>query len=132
MLTERSGQFYPYSNENVLTGRWQGPITTDRTRPVALNPYWNLTVLDRTLNQGPVSIDRTRPVADCLLWNLTGVDRTLPLSVRSLDHSSVRSHQTGSPQSNELTGPCGQRPVALEPASGQHLTLHSLPTLEHM
>ena len=72
----------------TLTGRWQGPVTTDRTRPVALNPYWNLTVLDRTLNQGPVSTDRTRPVADCLLWNLTGVDRTLVLSVRSLDHSA--------------------------------------------
>ena len=50
MLTGRSGQFYPHSSENVLTGRWQGPITTDRMRPVALNPYWNLTVLDRTLN----------------------------------------------------------------------------------
>ena len=100
---------------------------------VALNPHWNLTVLDRTLNpQGPVSTYRTRSVTDSLLWNLTGVDRTLPLNVWSLDHSSVRSHQTGSPQSNELTGPCGQRPVAPEPASGQCLTLHSLPTFEHM
>ena len=26
-----------------------GSITTDRTRPVALNPHWMLTVLDRTL-----------------------------------------------------------------------------------
>ena len=82
----------------MLTGRWQGPVTIDRTRPVALNPYWNLTVLDRTLNpQGSVSTDLMRPVADSLLWNLTGVDQTLPFSVRSLDLSSVRSHRTQSP-----------------------------------
>ena len=57
-VTGRSGQFNPHTSENVLTGRWQGPVTPDRTRPVALNPYWNLTVLDRTLNpQGPVSTD---------------------------------------------------------------------------
>ena len=68
MLTGRSGQFNPHTSENVLTGRRQGPVTLDRTRPVALNPYWNLTVLDRTLNpQGPVSTDRTRPVVDSLL-----------------------------------------------------------------
>ena len=67
-VTERSGQFNPQTSENVLTGRWQGPVTIDRTRPVALNPYWNLTGLDRTLNpQGPVSTDRTRPVIDSLL-----------------------------------------------------------------
>ena len=115
-----------------MTGRWQGPVSTNRTRSVAFLPHWMLTVLDRTLNlQGPVSIDRTRPVADSLLWNLTGVDRTLPLSVWSLDHSSVRSHQTGSPQSNELTGPCGQRPVTPEPTSDQYLTLQSLPTFDH-
>ena len=96
-VTERSDQFNPRTSEYVLTGRWQGLVTTDRTRPVALNPYWNLTVLDRMLNpQGPVSTDRTRPVADFLFWNLTGVDRTLDLSVRSLDHSSVWSHQTQS------------------------------------
>ena len=84
-VTGCSGQFNPHSSDNVLTGPWQGPITIDRTRPVALNPYWNLTVLDWTMNpQGPVE--------DSLFWNLTGVDRTLPLSVRSLDHSSVRSH----------------------------------------
>ena len=64
MLTRRSGQFYPHSSENVLTGRWQGPITTDRTRPVANIPH----------------------------WNLTGVDQTLVLSVRSLDLYSVRSN----------------------------------------
>ena len=41
----------------------EGPVTTDRTRPVAFFPYWMLTVLDRTLDpQGPVNIDRTRPV----------------------------------------------------------------------
>ena len=96
-VTGRSGQFNPHSSDNVLTGCWQGPITTDRTRPVALNPHWMLTVLDRTLNpQGPVSTDRTRLVADSLLWNLTGVDWTLPHSVRSLDHSSIRSCQTQS------------------------------------
>ena len=88
MLTGRSGQFNPHTSENVLTGRWQGLVTPDRTRPVALNPYWNLTVLDQMLNQGPVSTDWMRPVADSLLWNLTGVDRTLPLSVRSLDLSA--------------------------------------------
>ena len=72
-----------------MTGRWQGPVTTDRTRPVVFFPHWNLTVLDRTLNpQGPVSTDRTRPVADFLFWNLIGVDRTLDLSVWSLDHSA--------------------------------------------
>ena len=62
---------------------------TDRTRPIAFNPHWNLTVLDQTLNpQGPVSTDRTRSVADFLFWNLTGVNWTLDLSVRSLDHSA--------------------------------------------
>ena len=90
MMTGRSGQFNPRTSRNELTGRWQGPVSTDRTRPVALNPYWNLTELDRTLNpQGPVSTDRTRPVTDSLLWNLTGVDRTLPLSVRSLNRPSL-------------------------------------------
>ena len=89
MLTGRSGQFNPHSSENVLTGRWKDPVTTDRTRPVALNPYWNLTVLDHTLNpQGSVSTDWTCLVTDSLLWNLTGVDRTLDFSVRSLDHSA--------------------------------------------
>ena len=72
----------------MLTGRWQGLITTDRTRLVANNPHWNLTVLDRTLNlQGPVNTDWMRSAVDSLLWNLTGVDRTLALSVRSLDLS---------------------------------------------
>ena len=86
-VTGRSGQFNPRTSKNVMTGRWQGPVSTDQTCPVALNPYWNLTGLDQTLNpQGPV--------ADSLLWNLTGVDRTLPFSVRSLDLSSVRSHRT--------------------------------------
>ena len=41
-VTGRSGQFNPHTSENELTGRRQGPV--------ALNPYWNLTVLDRTLN----------------------------------------------------------------------------------
>ena len=64
-------------------------LSVDRTRSVALNPHWNLTILNRTLNpQGSVSTDRTRSVADLLFWNLTGVDRTLPLSVRSLNHSA--------------------------------------------
>ena len=88
-VTGRSGQFNPRTSENELTGRWQGPITTDRTRPVALNPHWNLTVLDRTMN--PQGL-----VIDSLLWNLTRVDRMLSLSIRSLDHSSFRSHRTQS------------------------------------
>ena len=89
MLTGRSGQFNPHTSDYVLTGRWQGPVTTDRTRPVPFFPYWMLTVLDQTLDpQGPVSTDRMRPVADSLFWNLTGVDRMLPLNVRSLDHSA--------------------------------------------
>ena len=68
MLTGRSSQFNPHSSDKVLTERWQGLITTDRTRPVALNPHWNLTVLDRTLDpQGLISIDRTRSVEDFLL-----------------------------------------------------------------
>ena len=68
----------------MLTGRWQGPITTDRMRSVVLNPHWMLTILDRMLDpQGPVSIDRLRPIAEFLLWNLTGVG-----SVWSLDHSA--------------------------------------------
>ena len=93
MLTGRSGQFNPQTSKNELTGRWQGPVTPDRTRPVALYPYCNLTVLDRTLNpQGPVSTDRTRPVVDSLLWNLTGVDRTQALSVWS--HDLLASGQT--------------------------------------
>ena len=59
-------------------------LSVDRTRLVALNPHWNLIVLDRTLDtQGPVSIDRTRPVTLSQVWTLTGVDRTLALSVRS-------------------------------------------------
>ena len=88
-VTGRSGQFNPQTSDNVLTGRWQRPILTDRTRPVALNPHWMLTVLDRTLDpQGPVSTDRTRPVTDLVFWNHTRVDWTLPLSVRSLDHSA--------------------------------------------
>ena len=65
----------------MLTGRWQGPVTTDRMRPVPFFPHWMLTILDRTL-------DPQGPVAEFLLWNLTGVDRTLVLSVRSLDHST--------------------------------------------
>ena len=86
-LTGRFGQFNPHTSVLVLTGCWQGPVTTDRTRLVPFFPHWMLTVLDRTLDpQGPISTDRTRPVADSLFWNLTGVDRTLPLSVRSLDH----------------------------------------------
>ena len=73
----------------MLTGRWQGPISTVWTRPVAFSPHWYLTVLDRMLDpQGPVRIDQTRPVADFLLWNLIGVDRTLVLSIRSLDHTA--------------------------------------------
>ena len=88
MLTGCSGQFNPHSSDKVLTERWQGPVSTDQMRLVALNPHWNLTVLDRTLNpQGSVSTDRSRSVVEFLLWNLTGVDRTLVLSVRSLDHS---------------------------------------------
>ena len=88
-VTGRSGQFYSQTSDNVLTGRCQGPVTTDRTRPVPFFPHWMLSVLDRTLDpQGPVSTDRTRPVADSLFWNHTGVDWTLPLSVRSLDHSA--------------------------------------------
>ena len=89
MLTGRSGQFNPQTSEYVLTGRWQGKITTDRTRPIALNPHWMLTVLDRTLDpQGLVRIDRPRPIIDSLFWNLAGVDRTLVPSVRSLNHSA--------------------------------------------
>ena len=86
MLTGRSGQFNPHTSVYVLTGRWQGPITTNRTRPVPFFPHWMLTVLDRTLDpQGPVSTDRTRPVAFFPHWNLTGVDRKLALNVRSVD-----------------------------------------------
>ena len=67
-VTGRSDQFNPHTNVYVLTGRWQGPVTTDRTRPVPFFPHWMLTVLDRTLDpQGPISTDRTRPVADSLL-----------------------------------------------------------------
>ena len=78
MLTGRSGQFNPRTSKNVLTGRWQSPVTTDWTCPVALNPYWNLTELDRTLNpQGSVRTDRTRLVALNPHWMLTVLDRTL-------------------------------------------------------
>ena len=101
-VTGRSGQFNPHSSDKVLTGRWQGPITTDRTHPVALNPHWNLTVLDRTLNtQGPVSTDRTRPVsAD---WTLLASGQLLftgsrvELTGASGQHDrSVRSPRRGS------------------------------------
>ena len=114
MLTERSGQYTLNSSVYSVIGRWQRPIITDRTRLVALNPRWNLTVLDRMLNpQGPISTDRTRPVTDFLFWNLTGVDRTLDLSVRSLQPLSVWSCQMQSPWSNELTEHCGQRSVSI-------------------
>ena len=47
---------------------------------------WMLTVIDRTLDtQGPVTTDRTRPVTLSQVWTLTGVDRTLAPSVRSHD-----------------------------------------------
>ena len=35
MLTGRSGQFNLHTSVYVLIGRWQGPVTTDRTRPVS-------------------------------------------------------------------------------------------------
>ena len=38
-VTGRSGQFNPQTSDNVLTGRCQGLVTTDQTRPVAFNPY---------------------------------------------------------------------------------------------
>ena len=89
MLTGLFDQFNPHTSVYVLTGRWQGLVTTDRTRPVPFFPHWMLTVLDQMLDpQGPVRIDQTRPVADSLFWNFTGVDRTLVPSVRSLDHSA--------------------------------------------
>ena len=34
MLTGRSDQFNPHTSVYVLIGCWQGPVTTDRTRPV--------------------------------------------------------------------------------------------------
>ena len=66
-VTGRFGQFNPHTSVYVLTGRWQGPVTTDRTRLVPFFPHWMLTELDRMQNpQGPVSTDRTRLVADSL------------------------------------------------------------------
>ena len=39
-----------------MTGRWQGPVKHDRTRPVKENYFWNLTGNHRTLvAQRPVS-----------------------------------------------------------------------------
>ena len=64
-VTGRSGQFNPHTSVYVLTGHWQGSVTTDQTRPVPFFPHWMLTVLDRTLDpQGPVSTDRTHSVVD--------------------------------------------------------------------
>ena len=56
-VTGRSGQYTLNCSVYGVTGRWQRPVSTDRTRPVTIFP----------------------------LWNLTGNDRTLALSVRSLD-----------------------------------------------
>ena len=67
------------SDDRTLTGSGQ-------YRPDASGRSWMLTVNDRTLDtQGPVTTDRTRPVTLSQVWTLTGVDRTLVLSVRSLD-----------------------------------------------
>ena len=39
-----------------VTGRWQGLVKHDRTRPVGKSRFWNLTVNDRTLGvQRPVN-----------------------------------------------------------------------------
>ena len=62
-VTGRSGQYTPNSSVYSVTGRYQRPVSTDRTCPVVIFP----------------------------LWNLTGVDRTLALSVRSL-HLSASGH----------------------------------------
>ena len=32
-----------------VTGRWQGPVELDRTRPIGKSQFWNLTINDRTL-----------------------------------------------------------------------------------
>ena len=55
-------------------------------RPDAFGRSWMLTINNRTLDtQGPVTTDRTRPVTLSQVWTLTEVDRTLALSVRSHD-----------------------------------------------
>ena len=42
-----------------VTGRWQGPVKHDRTRPVKENHFWNLTGDDRMLEaERPVSCSR--------------------------------------------------------------------------
>ena len=41
---------------HCVTGRWQGPVKHDRTRPVKESHFWNLTGNDRTLEaERPVS-----------------------------------------------------------------------------
>ena len=74
----QSAQQFP-SDDRTLSGSGQyRPDVSDRS--------WMLTVNDRTLDtQGPVTTDRTHPVALSQVWILTGVDRTLALSVRSHD-----------------------------------------------
>ena len=64
----------------------------------------------------------TCPVMIFPLWDLTRNDRTLALSVRSLHLSA-----SGRARWNHLGQMNWPDP---EPASGQYLTLHSLPTLD--
>ena len=43
-------------SSHSVTGRWQGPVEHDRTRPVGKYCFWNLTGNDRMLEaERPVS-----------------------------------------------------------------------------
>ena len=71
-----------------VTGRWQGPVKHDRTRPVGKNMFWTLTVNDRTLRvQRPVNIStveiKRSPLNAGDTWSPSG-DRTLRSSVQSV------------------------------------------------
>jgi hypothetical protein len=63
------------------------PIKGDRTRPVAQNPFWNLSVLWPDAHTSPIGDDRTRPVNEVPLWKWTG--RTIDASDQFSSH--VRS-----------------------------------------
>ena len=116
------------------------PISTDRTRPVtkncSLEPYWCWpddgtqspvtllfsvrSVTGTWLTSGQPSLER--------YWSWPDSSTQRPITF----HSTSGRIQTTSAWSNELTKLYCQCSVTPGPASGQYLTLHSLPTQNHM
>ena len=119
----KTNHYVPLWGDCTLWSRWlDALVSSPVTEPFKLWP---------DTNQRPVSTDQTCPVMKTALWNLTGVDRTLAPSVRSLT-----SQRPVTPDDFTLIKwtdqTLRQHPVTPEPASSQHLTLHSLTTLNYM